>query len=257
MILPLLLVGAVGGLLSGMFGVGGGIVMVPLLMLMARMDQRRASATSLVAIVPSAVVGTIGYGLQGQIEWLAAALIAAGAIVGAPIGAWLMRTLPLGWLRWLFIVFLLVIAVRLILVETERDGTFEFGLWPIVGLVVLGFGMGIASGMFGIGGGVIAVPVMIALFGFGDLLAKGTSLLAMIPTALSGTVANVRAGMVDVRDGLVVGIAAACASFGGVALAFIIPPQLAGILFGVLLLFVIVQLTVRAIRAQRGPRDAA
>ncbi len=239
-----------------MFGVGGGIVMVPLLMLMAGMDQRRASATSLVAIVPSAVVGTIGYGVQGEIDWLAAGLIAAGAVVGAPIGAWLLRTLPLGWLRWLFIVFLLLIAARLILVEVERDGTFALSAAAIVWLVVLGFGMGIASGMFGIGGGVIAVPVMIALFGFGDLVAKGTSLLAMIPTALSGTVANVRAHMVDVRDGLVVGIAAGCASFGGVALAFVIPPQLAGILFGLLLLFVVAQLTVRAIRAHRaGRRD--
>jgi uncharacterized protein len=247
----LLLVGAVGGLLSGMFGVGGGIIMVPLLMLMAGMDQRRASATSLVAIVPSAVVGTVGYGLQGEIEWIAGAVIAGGAVVGAPIGAWLLRTLPLGWLRWLFIGFLLAIAVRLIVVEVERAGTFALGVWPVVGLVALGFVMGVASGMFGIGGGVIAVPVLIALFGFGDLLAKGTSLLAMIPTALVGSIVNVRAGLVTVSQGAFVGIAAACASFGGVALAFLIPAQLSGVLFGVLLLAVVAQLTVRAIRARR------
>jgi len=254
-IVPLLVTGLVGGLLSGMFGVGGGIVMVPMLMWWARMDQRRASATSLVAIVPSAIVGSIGYGLNGEIDYLAAALIAAGAVVGAPIGAWLLRTLPLGWLRWMFIAGLLVIAVRLILVAPERGSTLELDLWPIIGLVTLGFVMGIASGMFGIGGGVIAVPVLIALFGMGDLVAKGTSLLAMIPTALSGTVANARAGMVTVRLGLIVGIAAAVASLGGVALAFLIPPQVAGILFGVLLLALVVQLSVRAIRAQRAARS--
>jgi uncharacterized protein len=253
----LLLVGAVGGLLSGMFGVGGGIIMVPLLMLMAGMDQRRASATSLVAIVPSAVVGTIAYGVQGQIEWIAGAVIAAGAVVGAPIGARLLRTLPLGWLRWLFIGFLLIIAVRLIVVEVERAGTFSLGVWPVVGLVVLGFVMGVASGMFGIGGGVIAVPVLIALFGFGDLVAKGTSLLAMIPTALAGSIVNVRAGLVTVSHGAIVGVAAAVASFGGVALAFLLPPQLSGVLFGLLLLAVVAQLSVRAIRAHRSGGRAA
>lgn len=257
MILPLLATGLVGGLLSGMFGVGGGIVMVPMLMWWARMDQRRASTTSLVAIVPSAIVGSIGYGINGEIDYLAAGLIALGAVTGAPIGAWLLRTLPLGWLRWLFIGGLLIIAVRLILVAPERGGSLEVEVLPLLGLVLLGFLMGIASGMFGIGGGVIAVPVLIALFGLGDLVAKGTSLLAMIPTALSGTVANLRAGMVDVRQGLIVGIAAAVASLGGVALAFLVPPQLAGVLFGILLLAVVVQLSVRAIRAQRAAKAAA
>jgi uncharacterized protein len=236
-----------------MFGVGGGIIMVPLLMWLAGMDQRRAAATSLVAIAPSALVGTIAYGWQGQIEWIAGALIAAGAVVGAPIGAKLLRALPLAWLRWLFIAFLLAIAVRLIVVEVERAGSFTLGVWPVVGLVVLGLVMGVASGLFGIGGGVIAVPVLIALFGFGDLMAKGTSLLAMIPTALAGSIANVRAGLVTVSQGAIVGIAAAVASFGGVALAFVIPAQLSGVLFGVLLVAVVVQLTVRAIRAQRAP----
>ena len=257
MILPLLATGLVGGLLSGMFGVGGGIVMVPMLMWWARMDQRRASTTSLVAIVPSAIVGSVGFGLNGEIDYFAAALIAVGAVIGAPIGAWLLRTLPLGWLRWLFISGLLIIAVRLILVAPERGGSLEIDVLPIVGLVALGFVMGVASGMFGIGGGVIAVPLLIALFGMGDLVAKGTSLLAMIPSALSGTIANLRAGMVDVRQGLIVGIAAACASLGGVALAFLVPPQVAGVLFGILLLAVVAQLSVRAIRAQRAARAGA
>ncbi len=237
-----------------MFGVGGGIIMVPLLMLLARMDQRRASATSLVAIAPSALVGTIGYGLQGEIAWVAGVLVAVGAVVGAPLGAKLLRMLPIVWLRWLFIAFLLLVALRMIFIETPREGVFELGVGPAFGLIALGLFMGVASGLFGIGGGVIAVPVLIAVFGFGDLLAKGTSLLAMIPTALSGSIANVRAKMVSVRDGLIVGIAASVASFGGVALAFIIPPGIAGVLFGALLILIVVLLSVRAIQAQRAAK---
>lgn len=250
MILALLAVGAIGGFLSGMFGVGGGIVMVPLLLWLARMDQRQAAATSLVAIVPTAIVGSILYGVGGEVDWVAALLIGAGTIVGAPIGAWLLRTLPLAWLRWLFIVGLAAAAVYLILVTPERGGSLELSPGVLFALAGLGIVMGLAAGMFGIGGGIIAVPVLIALFGMGDLLAKGTSLLAMIPASIAGTIPNLRAGLVRLRDGLVVGLAAVLASSGGVALAFLVPPALASVLFGLLLVFVVVQLSVRAVRLQ-------
>ena len=68
MVISLLATGAMGGLLAGMFGVGGGILMVPLLMLWARMDQRQAAATSLVAIVPTAIAGATTYGIAGEID---------------------------------------------------------------------------------------------------------------------------------------------------------------------------------------------
>ena len=121
----------------------------------------------------------------------------------------------------------------------------------IPGLIALGVVIGIASGLFGIGGGVIIVPILVALFGAGDLLAKGTSLLAIIPGAVTGTIRNARAGLVDVIDGTIVGVTAAVASFGGVAIAAALSPQLATILFAVLLLAATAQLVVRAVRDAR------
>lgn len=224
--------------------------MVPLLLWLARMDQRQAAATSLVAIVPTAIAGSTLYGIGGQVDWLAALFVGAGTIVGAPVGAWLLRTLPLAWLRWLFIVGLLAAAVYLILVTPERGGSLELEPLTMLALVGLGIVMGLAAGMFGIGGGIIAVPVLIALFGMGDLLAKGTSLLAMIPAAVSGTIPNLRARLVRLRDGLVVGGAAVLASGAGVSLAFFIPPSVSGLLFGILLVLVVAQLSVRAVRLQ-------
>jgi uncharacterized membrane protein YfcA len=248
MIAALLVTGAVGGLLAGFFGVGGGIIMVPLLMLWARLDQRRAAATSLVAIVPTALAGSITFGIAGEVDWVVAALIGAGAIVGAPLGALLLRVTPIVWLRWLFIAGLLAAAVRLIVFEIERGGEVELSVGVGAALVALGLVMGVASGLFGIGGGVIAVPVLIAVFGAGDLVAKGTSLAAMIPTAIAGSIPNLRVGLVDLRQGALVGIAAVAFSQLGVALAFIVPPAVSGPLFGVFLLLVVVQLVVRAIR---------
>lgn len=248
MLLPLLITGAVGGFLSGFFGVGGGIIMVPLLMMWVSFDQRRASATSLLAIIPTSLVGALTYAAQDQVNYLVAALVAVGAVVGAPFGSRLLRILPVAVIHWTFITMMVVEAVRLLFVTERSYGSFELSLSTGAGLIVLGVVMGLASGMLGIGGGVIAVPVFMSLFGLPPLLAKGTSLLAMVPTAIAGTIPNLRAGLVVLKDGVIVGIAAVAASFGGVALAFVMPDQLSAQLFGLLLLGVAIQSALRRLK---------
>ncbi len=150
----------------------------------------------------------------------------------------------------------MLVAIRMFFEVPARGAELALTPWTIVALVVLGVVMGIAAGMFGVGGGVLAVPVLIAFFGVSDLVAKGTSLIAMIPTAATGTFANTRAGLVRLGDGLIVGASAVAASFGGVALAFLLPPRLSAVLFGILMLIVAVELTQRAIRASRADRAA-
>ncbi|ROQ50541.1 hypothetical protein EDF36_4049 [Rathayibacter sp. PhB152] len=246
--LVLALIGAIGGVLSGAFGVGGGIVMVPMLIAWAGMDQRRASATSLLAIAPTAVAGAFGYALGGQVAWLPAAVIAAAAMIGAVLGSWLLARLPLGVLRWLFVALLVAAAVRMAVFGSNETGDVAegWGVWP--GFGGLGLAMGVASGLFGIGGGAIAVPVLVGAFGLADLLAKGTSLAAMIPTAISGSIANARRGLLDVRAGLVVGLCATGFSFDGVALSFLLPARISGVLFAALLLLAALQLALKGRR---------
>jgi hypothetical protein len=245
--LSLAVIGLLGGLLSGAFGVGGGIIMVPLLIALARMNERQAASTSLVAIIPASSVGVITYLVQGHVDLIAGMIIATGAVIGAVIGSRLLHRIPLTWLRWMFIALLLVIAARLLLVAPIRGEDLELTWYVGIGYVALGLIMGIASGLFGIGGGVIAVPGLIAVFGVSDLIAKGTSLLVVIPTGIVGTLAHLRRGGVDVPAGIVVGVAATAASAPGVALALVIPPKLSGILFAVLLLLAAIQLIITAI----------
>lgn len=248
--LALAVTGVIGGILSGAFGVGGGILMVPLLIGLTGMDQKRAAATSLAAIIPTAIAGAATYSANGEVDLLVALLVALGGVAGAFLGAKLLKRIPVVWLRWAFIVLLLAVAVRLVLVSPERGADVDVDVPVGIALVAAGLFMGIASGLFGIGGGVILVPLLIAGFGSGDLIAKGTSLLVMVPTSLVGTLTNVRGRMVDVRAGAVVGLAATLASFVGVALAFLVPPQVSGILFAILLVVSALQLTIRAIRMQ-------
>jgi uncharacterized membrane protein YfcA len=240
--------------MSGLFGVGGGILMVPLLILVAGLNQKQAATTSLVAIIPAAVVGSATYLANGSVDVVVAGVVAVGGIIGSYLGARMLRWIPVRWLRWLFIALLLAVAVRMFLTIPDRGADVELTPLVVLALVVTGLFMGVASGLFGIGGGVILVPILIAVFGQGDLAAKGTSLLTMLPTAIMGTVTNLRGRMVDLRAGGVVGLGATIASFGGASLAFLLPPRASTILFALLVVAAATQLTVRAIRLQREGR---
>ncbi|MBT2502844.1 sulfite exporter TauE/SafE family protein [Curtobacterium sp. ISL-83] len=250
-------IGVIGGFLSGLFAIGGGIIMVPLLTAFGRLDQRAASATSLAAIVPTSIVGSITYLVAGQVDLTAGLFIAIGAIVGAVLGSALLKRVPLLALRWMFIVFILLVAIRLFFIAPERGHAIAFTVVVALEYVLLGLVMGVLSGLFGIGGGIIAVPALIGVFAISDLIAKGTSLLVMIPTSVVGTVSNWRAGTVDIRAGIVVGIAATVASIPGAAVALVLAPRLSAVLFGLLLLAVAAQLTVKALAAQRAASTAA
>ena len=104
-VLTLIGIGLFAGFLSGLFGVGGGIVIVPALVLLAGYNQRLAAGTSLAAIVPTATVGVISYATSGAVLWLPALVLAAAAVVGAQIGTSLAPRIPQRILQWGFVVF--------------------------------------------------------------------------------------------------------------------------------------------------------
>lgn len=248
-------VGLLGGFQSGLLGVGGGIVIVPLLLWLGRMDQRRASATSLAAIVPTALVGAGAYLARGEVDVVAALAVAVGAVVGSPLGTVLLRRLPMPVLRWAFVALLVATAVQLVLTTPERGAALTPSPGVVVGLVATGVLMGVTAGLFGIGGGIVLVPALVVLFGVDDLTAKGTSLLAIVPAAVSGTIANARAGMVDLRAAAVVGVAAGLASLLGVALAFWLPPRVGAVIFAVVVVVVAVRLARSALADRHRPTD--
>jgi uncharacterized membrane protein YfcA len=109
------LIGLVAGFFSALFGVGGGIVIVPLLLLAAKWDMRTASATSLAAIGITATAGTITYVAHGDVRPLYALLVGVPAALGAASGSALQRRLPVRTLSYLFAALLVVIAVDMLL----------------------------------------------------------------------------------------------------------------------------------------------
>lgn len=234
----MVLVGLVAGLLSGLFGVGGGVLLVPALVGVLGLDHRRAAATSLVAILPTSVVGALTYGLRGQVSVVAALVLLVGTLVGAQVGAWLLHRLPTRVLPWTFAVFVVLVLVSQQVVPPVRHADLVLDPVRVVALVVVGLAAGVLSGLVGVGGGVVVVPGLEAAVGLGDLLARGTSLAVMVPTAVSGAVAHLRRGHADLATGVVTGLASSVASPVGVLLAAQVSPEVTSWMFSVFLVVV-------------------
>lgn len=107
------LIGLAAGLGSGLLGVGGGIIMVPLLTAAVGLTQHQAHATSLAAIIPIAAVGVTAYAIAGEVDYGLAALIAGGSLLGVPLGAWIMARIEEGTLMAMFGVLMVLVSLRL------------------------------------------------------------------------------------------------------------------------------------------------
>ena len=223
-------VGLIAGFLSGLFGIGGGTVIVPALVWLG-LTQRHAAATSMLAIVPTSISGVISYALNGNVDWIAALLVFCGMFVGGQIGSWLLARLPKLVLRWVFVAFLVFVIINQALFVPSRDSFIDLNVTTGIEMAVFGIVAGILAGLLGIGGGAICVPALSILFGASDLIARGTSLLAMFPNAITTSVANVKRGMVHVKASLIIGIIAACITPFGTWLAGLASPTVNTVLF--------------------------
>ncbi len=120
--LALALVGLAAGALSATLGIGGGVVFVPALAVIASFDQQLAQGTSLAVIVPTTIIGAWVHARAGRVDWPAALRVGAGGIVGGLLGAQVALGINEGLLRRMFAVFLVVVAVRMLLRASRTAG---------------------------------------------------------------------------------------------------------------------------------------
>jgi uncharacterized membrane protein YfcA len=238
------LVGILAGFLSGLFGVGGGILIVPGLVLVARMDQRMAHGTSLASVLPIAASSMVTYWAHDHIDWAAVLFLAVGAVAGAVLGTKLLQVLPHRTLGVAFAVLLLASAARLFIADsgTGRD---DLDLVMALTLVLIGVVTGILAGLLGVGGGIIMVPAMMMIFGIPPVIAKGTSLGVIIPTSVMGTWRNRTKKNVDFRAAAIVGVAGILAAIAGGTLSARMSDSLSNLLFAVLLTVVAIRLLLQ------------
>lgn len=254
-IIVLIVVGMLVGVLSGTFGIGGGTVIVPALVWLG-LSQRNAAATSMLAIVPTAISGVVSYAAGGNVDWLAAALLFCGMFVGGQVGSWLLSRLPELALRWIFVVFLVFVVVDQVSFVPSRDHQITMTVATGVCLALLGVVIGTLAGLLGIGGGALAVPSLSMLFGASDLVARGTSLLAMFPNSITTSAANLKRRLAHVKTALIIGVTAAVTAPLGTWIAGEVSPRVGAIMFACYLCVLLVRSVFVAVKATRAARVA-
>lgn len=230
-------IGVGAGFLSGMFGVGGGILVVPALVLLLKFDQRLANGTSLGAVLPISISSLVTYWSHDNVDWSMALWLAIGALGGALLGTRWIHVLPRRVLGYLFALMLVATAVRLF-IPMSADGRDPITAVAAVALVLIGLVTGTLAGLLGIGGGVVMVPAMVVFFNELNVVAKGTSVAVIIPTSIMGTWRNWKADNVDLRVAGIVGVAGIVSAVGGGIIADHMSQDVSNILFASLVLVV-------------------
>ena len=185
--------GLVAGIASGLFGVGGGLAMVPMLTGFFRLTQHQAHGTSLAVIGFTALAALAVYGAHANVVWLVAAPMAIGSLAGAPLGARLTTRMSPRGLKRAFALFLAVVAIRLLWAPpVVSEQALVGGGAGFVAALGLGFAAGVLAGFMGVGGGIVAVPALTLAFGLSQHAAQGTSLAVMLVTAPAATFEHAR-----------------------------------------------------------------
>jgi hypothetical protein len=191
-------IGVAAGILSGVFGVGGGIVMTPGVQVLLGAPPIVALATPLPAIFPTALAGAAAYARGGEVDTRAAAWLAGPGLAGAALGAWATEWIETSLLLLVTAALLAWQAVRVLRSGSRAARSDVAGDVPGLTFGAIGLVTGLVSGLLGVGGGTVMVPVLAGWLGMPLKRTLGTSLLAIVALVVPGTVVHILLGNIDV-----------------------------------------------------------
>jgi uncharacterized membrane protein YfcA len=220
---------AIGGV-GGLFGIGGGLIAIPALGLLYHFDQHTAQGTALVMVVPNVLFGFWQYRRRVGIDLRIALTLAATAVLATYAGARLAGGLDSGRLRLAFAGFLAAIAASVAWRVCADPPQAPRGLgWKWSSLV--GVAGGLVSGLFGVGGAILAPPALTRWFGISQAAAQGLALALVAPAAAVALLAYADAGEVDWAVGVPLALGGVASISVGVALAHRLPERSLRLLF--------------------------
>jgi len=204
------------GIIAAMTGVGGGVFIVPLLTLVYNFLPRQAIGTSLVMIIFTSLSSAIGYWRQRRIDYKIGSILTLTTVPGALLGAYLTSVIDEKLLGLIFGIFLIFVSLRMAfqsnvhLIQIPKLGkiwhrkivdsegaTFEYDADVILGLVLSFFG-GLSSGLLGIGGGALLVPILHLTMDLPMHVTVATSMFIMVFTSISGAATHFSLGNVQI-----------------------------------------------------------
>jgi uncharacterized protein len=202
-----LIIGILAGVFSGLFGIGGGIIMVPTLIVIFGMDMLDANATSLAAmLLPVGVFGVINYYKAGYVNIKDSLWISLGLLFGSFFGAEVAVSIQASLLSKLYAAYILYVAIGYLNIPSyfskakkeelsSPSSGVEKPAIPVWKFIAVGLLAGVVAGMFGKGGGLIIVPLLISYFGYNPKSATATSLAALqLPVGLPSVIVYAQQG---------------------------------------------------------------
>lgn len=225
-LLPILLLGAGLGFFGGLFGIGGGIIAIPLLVLAFGMGQAVAQGTALVMMVPNLLIAWWRYNQRHPVALRTALKMGIlASLTTWGVAHYLATRLEPKVMSLLFSAFLLLLAVHMLMKlrsaeATEIQSRFNQRWMPLVGLVG-----GSSMGLLGIGGGLVATPLFTGWFGQRQTVAQSLSLALVAPSSIIALMTYSNAQRVDWSMGLPLAVGGLFTVSAGVALAHRLPEQ--------------------------------
>jgi uncharacterized protein len=232
--------------LGGLFGIGGATLAIPALGIIFGLTEQLAQGTALVMALPNVMVAVVRYAQKNGLDLRAAALIGVSALPFTYVSALYATSLASRELRIGFAIFLILIAID-IARRALHKGTPAKALvlpWPFIGVV--GAVCGVFSGLFGIGGAIIAVPAMTTLFGYSQVAAQGMSLAFAVLAASLTTFAYASKGDVDWIVALPLAVGGVFAVRYGVDLAHRLPERQLRLVFVAFTITIGIALLIKA-----------
>ncbi|HBI82262.1 MAG TPA: sulfite exporter TauE/SafE family protein [Alcaligenaceae bacterium] len=242
-----LVAGSAIGFIGAMMGIGGGMIAIPGFGLLLNMEQQLAQGTALILVLPAVSLSVRQYHLKSPIDTRLAIYGALGAVSSTWIGAHLALGLDPVLLRRSFAVFLFFLALFYVwqslgyLSVRKRLG-MDFGRWQALTLGAL---TGVLGGFFGVGGAILSVPILTALFGLSQTKAQGLALSMIIPGSTIALFTYALAGQVNWTVGISLAIGSMLTVPLGVKFAHHLPEKQLRLAFSVLLFATVPLLLLR------------
>ncbi|MBI2751733.1 MAG: sulfite exporter TauE/SafE family protein [Burkholderiales bacterium] len=224
-LLTMLSLGAALGFFGGLFGIGGGIIVIPLLVLGFGLDQAVAQGTALVMMVPNLLIAWWRYSQRHPVALTTALQIGAWACLTTWLVAHLATRLAPDLMRTVLSVFLLVLSLRMLLrtpgtAPTQPLPPRDLRLMPLVGIVG-----GSSMGLLGVGGGLVTTPIFSGWFGQRQTVAQSLSLALVAPSSIVALMTYSGAGRVDWSMGLPLAVGGLFTVAAGVTVAHRLPEK--------------------------------
>jgi uncharacterized membrane protein YfcA len=230
-IVMFVLMGAAMGTLGGLFGIGGGLVAIPALGVLFGLDQQLAQGTALLMVLPNVLLALWRYNQRNQISVRNALMLIIPSFCLAWLTSlWAVRLDPHS-MRLAFVGFLIVLTAFNLIQMYWRNGNASTELRHAKWLWVLGLGSGVTGGLFGVGGGVIATPILTGIFGATQVVAQGLALALATPSTAITLVTYAVHGHVNWQMGIPLAVGGLASISWGVRLAHSLPEKMLRTLF--------------------------